>query len=196
MRADSLGRLTPAGWRALWHRGVRTVVDLRNDDEVGPDAAPRPDGLTTVRVPLDVAEDREFWREWQSGPQFGTPLYYRPHLERFASRNAEAVRAVARAQQGGVVFHCMGGCDRTGQLAMLVLSLVCVRAEAIAVDYALSAARRAEQPELDAFLAGRGTSARDVVVSTLAELDVAALLREGGLSDDDVAALRQRMLPL
>jgi hypothetical protein len=36
---------------------VRTVVDLRNDDEVAAGAAaPRPDGIPTVRVPLDGVE--------------------------------------------------------------------------------------------------------------------------------------------
>ena len=34
IRADSLGKLTPAGWAALQAYGVRTVIDLRNDDEV------------------------------------------------------------------------------------------------------------------------------------------------------------------
>jgi protein-tyrosine phosphatase len=28
--------------------GVRTIVDLRNDDERGPDAAPRPSAVTTI----------------------------------------------------------------------------------------------------------------------------------------------------
>jgi hypothetical protein len=71
----------------------------------------RPESIETVNIPLDVTEDREFWNVWETGPQFATPLYYRPHLERFPERNAEVVRAIALAQPGGVVFHCQGGRD-------------------------------------------------------------------------------------
>ena len=66
-------------------------MDLRNEDELRPDLV-RPAGLTTVHVPLDGVEDADFWDEWGTGPQFGTPLYYRPHLERFPERNAAVLR--------------------------------------------------------------------------------------------------------
>ena len=52
VRADALDGLSEAGWAALVEHDVRTVVDLRNDDEVGADAAPRPASVTTVRIPL------------------------------------------------------------------------------------------------------------------------------------------------
>src|SRR4051812_48830015 len=64
VRADGLNRLTAAGWAALWGHGVRTVIDLRNDDEVAAtaDAVPRPAALATIRVPLDDSADTAFWR--------------------------------------------------------------------------------------------------------------------------------------
>jgi protein-tyrosine phosphatase len=203
VRADALDRLTATGWQALLAHGVRTVVDLRNDDERGADAAPRPAGITTVHVAFDASEDREFWDVWASGPQFGTPLYYGPHLERFPERSAAAVRAIARAGPGGVAFHCVGGRDRAGQVAMLLLALAGVAPATIAADYALSGERltalyaaRGEEdqgPLLDSFLAQRGTTAASVIVALLAELDVEAHLRAGGLTGDDVAALRGRL---
>ncbi|MGI8921479.1 MAG: tyrosine-protein phosphatase [Solirubrobacteraceae bacterium] len=103
------------------------------------------------------------------------------------------VRAIARAEPGGVAFHCVGGRDRTGQIAMLLLALIGVAAEDIAADYMLSyerlRARSAAQGEQDqgplpeAFLAGQGTSADEVIVGTLTELDVGAHLRAVGRSD-------------
>jgi protein-tyrosine phosphatase len=204
VRADSLEQLTPAGWAALSEHGVRTVIDLRNDAERGPDGAPRPSGVTTIHVPLDGTDDREFWDVWDSGPQFGTPLYYRPHLDRFPERSVAAIAAIARAEPGGVVFHCAGGRDRAGQIAMLVLAVVGVAPEDIAADYALSAERlraryaaRGNEDEgtlLDAFLAGQGTSAREVILGILAGLDAEAHVRAGGLADADLAALRARLL--
>jgi protein-tyrosine phosphatase len=205
VRADSLAGLTAAGWAALRAHGVRTVVDLRNDDELATgDAAPRPDGIATVRVPLDGVEDTAFWDVWASGPQFGTPLYYAPFLERAPERTGRAVAAIARARPGGVAVHCVGGRDRTGLVAIVVLALLGVAPEHIAADYALSAPRLATRhaaagtdddgPALEAFLAERGTTAEALVVELVETLDHAALLRAGGLTPGDLAALLARLL--
>src|SRR5215207_4136872 len=79
VRADSLDGLTATGWAALMAYGVRTIIDLRNDDE------------------------RKFWDVWDSGPQFGTPLYYRPHLERMPQRSAAVLAGIAAAPPGEVL---------------------------------------------------------------------------------------------
>jgi protein-tyrosine phosphatase len=206
VRADGLDRLTAAGWSALLDHGVRTVIDLRNEQERerGPDLAARPAALTTLHLPLDGAKHRTFWSSWDTGPQFGTPLYYRAHLQRFPERSASVLAAIARAQPGGVVFHCVGGRDRSGQIAMLLLALVGVAPEVIAADYAVSYERLAglfaavgredEGPKLKAFLSDRGTSAEEVIATTLSSLDVESLLRAGGLAEQDLADLRARLL--
>jgi protein-tyrosine phosphatase len=188
VRGDAPDNLTPAGWDALLAYGIRTIVDLRNDDERIADAA-RPAGIATVHVALDGAEDTEFWSNWGTGPQFGTPLYYRPHLERFPERNARAIAAVARAEPGGVLIHCVGGKDRAGQIAMLLLALAGVAPEEIAADYCLSGDDQAE------FLASRGTSSTEVILSTLAEVDVERYLLASGVGASELAAVRDRMLP-
>jgi protein tyrosine/serine phosphatase len=204
VRADALDELTAAGWAALLAHGVRTVIDLRNEEERRGDAAPPPPELTTLRLPLDVVEDREFWDVWDSGPQFGTPLYYGPHLERFPERSAAVIAAIADAPPGGVAFHCGGGRDRAGQIAMLVLALAGVPVEAIAADYALSAERlparyaAREEPDqgpvLTAFLEEEGTSAGTVIAGLLGRVDVEARLRAAGLTGAQLAALRARLI--
>ncbi|HEX7299508.1 MAG TPA: tyrosine-protein phosphatase, partial [Solirubrobacteraceae bacterium] len=145
-------------------------------------------GVTTVHLALDGIEDTEFWDEWATGPQFGTPLYYAPFLKRFPTRTAEIVSAIARAAPGGVVFHCMGGRDRTGLVSMLVLALVGVAVEDIAADYAMTG------DVLHEFLASEGTSARELVLTTLATLDVEAYVRAAGATGDDLRALRDRLV--
>jgi hypothetical protein len=197
VRGDDPSRLTAAGWAALEAHGVRTIVNLRNDDELGPDAAPRPAGVTTVRVPLDCVEDREFWDVWGSGPQFGSPLYYGPFLERHPERVARAVTAIARADPGGgVLVHCGGGRDRAGLISALLLSLAGVPPEDVAADYALAAERVRDQEQravIDAHLAERGTTAPAVLRELIAELDAEAYLRGAGVSGRDVDALRARL---
>ena len=204
VRSDSLGELTEAGWSALVTHGVRTVIDLRNPGERGADAAARPTSITTVQLPLDAAQDREFWSAWEDDPGFGTPMYYRPHVERFPERSAHVIAAVARAKPGGVAVHCVAGRDRTGQITMLLLALLRVVPQHIADDYQLSASRlagwfaaRGEPdygPAFAAFLAARGTTARELVIATLAELDVEGQLLEAGLEADGLTRLRERAL--
>jgi protein-tyrosine phosphatase len=192
VRADGIDRLSAAGWAALEAHGVRTVIDLRNDDELGPDRAPRPGSVTTVHLALDGMHDREFWDVWQSGPQFGTPLYYAPFLERFPDRTAGVIAAIARAPAGGVLFHCGRGRDRTGLISIVVLSLAGVAPEEVAADYDLSV--DAEQdPELATYLRDQGTSAGEVIVTMLAGFDAEAYLRRAGLADADLRAVRERL---
>jgi protein tyrosine/serine phosphatase len=204
VRSDSLQRLEAQGWEEVGALGICTVIDLRNESEIGSDAAPRPGSIETANIPLDVAEDREFWDVWEAGPQFATPLYYRPHLERFPERSAAVLRTIATAPAGGVVFHCQGGRDRAGQISVLVLALAGVDPEAIAADYMLSDTRlrrlylsrgqEDEAPKIAAFLRDQGTTATELIVALLTEFDVEGTLRAGGLSEADLAALRARLV--
>jgi hypothetical protein len=66
-------------------------------------------GITSLHLPLDGIADREFWDEWASDWRFGTPVYYGPHLARFPERSVAVLEAIAAAEPGGVLFHCMGG---------------------------------------------------------------------------------------
>jgi protein-tyrosine phosphatase len=203
VRADSLQNLEARGWEEVEAYGVRTVIDLRNESEIGADAAPRPRSIETVNIPLDVTEARDFWDVWGNGPQFATPLYYGPHLERFPERSAQVIKAIATADPSGVAFHCQGGRDRAGQISMLVLALAGVEPAAIAADYALSDERlrplylsrgeEDEAPKIAAYLRDQGTTATNLIVDLLTELDVEATLLGAGLEPGDVTALRRRL---
>lgn len=224
VRSADLRFVTAAGWRAAERSGVRTVVDLRNDDEVRPQPAGPgptalggsaqftpvaggpsvPPGLRRVQLPLDGVEDTEFWRHLNAERLNGTPLYFTPFLARRPDRCAAAVTAVARAGPGGVIFHCGSGRDRTGLLALLLLALLGVPAEVIAADYQLSTeplralyarmGRADEGPIIERILAEKGTTARAAILATLDGFDARAYLLAAGVSADDLAALRARAL--
>jgi protein-tyrosine phosphatase len=185
VRARSLDHLGAEDWAALHALGVRTLIDLRNEGERA--AAPSPDGIEAFHLPLDGAEDREFWNEWAADWRFGTPVYYGPHLARFPDRSRAVIDAIARARPGGVLFHCMGGRDRTGMIAMLVLALVGVAPEDIAEDYERSAGLCADADAVAAGLSRAGTSARAELLRTLAALDLEPFA-------DVRATLRARLL--
>jgi protein-tyrosine phosphatase len=199
-----LQRLEARGWEEVEAYGVRTVIDLRNENEIGADASQRPESIETVNIPLDVTEARDFWDAWGNGPQFATPLYYGPHLERFPERSAQVIKAIATARPGGVAFHCQGGRDRAGQISMLVRALAGVEHPAIAADYDLSDERLRplylsrgevdEAPKIAAFLREQGTTASDLIVDLLAAVDVEVTLLDAGLEPRDITALRRRFL--
>ena len=173
-RARSLDHLDVDGWAALHARGVRTLIDLRNDDERG--SAPAPAGITALHLPLDGIADREFWAEWAADWRFGTPVYYAPHLARFPERSLAVLSAIAGAEPGGVLFHCTGGRDRTGMIAMLVLMLVGVAPEDVAADYERGAGAHPDAAAVAAGLAQAGTTARAELLRSIAALDLDALV--------------------
>jgi protein-tyrosine phosphatase len=204
VRSDAVDRLTRPGWDALVAHGVRTVIDLRNDDERAPDAAPRPELVTTLELPLDGTADTAFWSEWGSGPQIGTPLYYGPFLACFPERTAAVVGAVARARPGGVLLHCRAGRDRVGLATLVLLAVTGVEHDEIADDHGLSHERVSalaaalgepdQRADIEAELQRRGTTSREAILGLLAGLDAEAYLRGAGVDLDDLAALRSRLL--
>ncbi|MFD9941109.1 tyrosine-protein phosphatase [Nonomuraea sp. NPDC059023] len=205
IRSDNPERLTPAGWSALIAYGVRTVVDLRNPNERQGDQWARPTGLSTVHVPLDDADDTQFWTYLWDNKLDGSPLYYRIFLERKARQCAAAIAAVARARPGGVLIHCGLGRDRTGLIAMLLLALAGVSPHHIAADYELSIPRLPrlftalgiddQTADIQDILARKNTTARAAIHDALDGLDVADHLRTAGLSGQDIQAVRERLLP-
>jgi protein-tyrosine phosphatase len=144
VRADSVRRLTPAGWRALVDYGIRTIVDLRLSSEMEED----PPGAAPVDVvhvsffdEVSLEEQMAIAAQWFDAPDDVTAVRqgYLAMLERNAANVARAISTVARAGEGGVLVHCAGGKDRTGLVSALLLRLAGVPISDIAADYGLSA---------------------------------------------------------
>jgi protein-tyrosine phosphatase len=195
-------RLSDAGWAAAWAYGVRTVIDLRDPDEGPPDQAPRPAGITTVRTPLDPV-GTPFYEHWQKIDNLGSPLYYPAMLAEHPELVVTAVRAIANAAPGCVVFHCAGGKDRTGLLALVLLTLAGAAPEDIVADYLLTYDRmkprydelgvRDQLTAVTELLAAHDTTIEASLTSTIASLPLPDLLLENGLSETELAALSARM---
>jgi protein-tyrosine phosphatase len=212
VRADSLHQLTDEGWQAVVDYGIRTVVDLRMDEErEGDPPAGAPVDVVHVSLFDDdkaVFEEVEAAAEGAPDVASATREVYLLFLEHFKVNVATAIRAVATAPEGGVVVHCMGGKDRTGLVTALLLELAGVDDEQIAADYALSEERLRPRHEL--WFAEAETDAErerllriaqtpaSSIAGVLAELarrygSVEGYLRSAGLSAEALALARARL---
>lgn len=205
VRMEAPTTLTAAGWAAAWEHGVRTVLDLRAEDDAedDPDRVPRPAGITTVRVPLDPEPGTPFHDHWTPIDNMATPLYLPAVLAEYPDRVVAACRAIATAVPGCVVVHCSGGKDRTGLIVLVLLALAGAEPGEIIADYLLTFDRMKERyaalgvrDQLVAVserLAGHGTTIEASLGSTIEGLKLPDYLLANGLSEADLAALTARL---
>jgi protein-tyrosine phosphatase len=213
VRSDSVRQLSEAGWDAAVEYGIRTVLDLRFSQELDDDP-PSDVPLDVVHLSLLGEPDAERWAELdrraaaEPDAASATRFVYLEALEEHRQRFSDAVRIVAEAPSGGVLIHCMGGKDRTGLLAALLLRHAGVEIDDIAADYGLSERNLAERH--DRWLAEAESdeererlrrvlsSPADAMASVVTELerrygDVAGYLRAGGASDEVLELARARL---
>ena len=148
IRTDNVGSLNAAGRQAMVDYGVQTVIDLRSESEVSGSPSPFAMALLpAIDTPNSMAQATELSLTYLHLPLIddetwpalnevaGIQEVYLLMLERRQGAFARVFSAIAQAE-GGVVFHCFAGKDRTGMVAALMLSLAQVDADAIAADFA------------------------------------------------------------
>jgi protein-tyrosine phosphatase len=214
VRSDNVRALTDAGWRSLAEHGVQRIVDLRFPEELAEDA-PRDVDIDVVHISvLGEAFDQDYVAELDAHLQVVDDVAdhyawsYVDFLERYRDRFGAAFAAIA-GPDGPVVVHCMGGKDRTGLVAALLLRLAGVDRETIGADYALSSGNLApatmQWVEAAADSAERAKREKlshtpaEGMMRTLDEIerrygDVASYLRAAGLDEAQIERLRDRLV--
>lgn len=198
-RSENVDAITEKGWDDLHEAGVRTIVDLRQPAERARDTTRRPQWLTTTHVDLDGVENSEFWKDYWDNGLACTALYFLPHLGAMPERTGAVLSALAQPDQGGVLFHCLSGRDRTGMIAMVLLAIAGVEPESIVEDYletvrrgdALAAAmnRANPEPQIDELLARHSTTTEQSFRDALAGLDLPTLLSAANVPSGTVRTL-------
>ncbi len=199
-RAENIDLIQSSGWEQLKDTGIRTVIDLRQQEERDKDLQSRPDWLTVIHSDLDGVENEEFWRPYLAEGLESTSMYHLDHLKEMPERAAEALEAIVSAPEGGVLFHCKSGRDRTGLIALLLLSAVDTEPEAIVDDY-LETVRLGElrgrrlgrenpEPGLERLLQKHGITTEDSFRKAVRELEYPDFLQKTDLSDFSIQALR------
>ncbi|MEP6481275.1 MAG: tyrosine-protein phosphatase [Rhodoglobus sp.] len=193
--------LDAAGWQELESAGIKTLIDLRNPEEIA--TLPlRPAMVASVNLAIEDQTDREFMDKYLE--LLGSPAYFAENLRRWPTKVAAALSAVADAPKGGVAIHCAAGRDRTGLIVALILDLCGVdrvqilddyeRGVRETNDYLLSVPAPHERPRAPQQLAEALTKDRATLAELLDSLDLSAYLQSAGVDLDAQSRLRERLL--
>jgi len=136
-RSDALHHVSAGDVAALLEMGLERVIDLRSPAEVEHTGRGllAESGVEYVDAPVIP----ELGGEASGAPPGNdTAARYMWYLEVGRGAFVETFSALAEPVEGATVFHCAAGKDRTGVVAAMLLSVLGVRAEDIARDYALT----------------------------------------------------------
>lgn len=139
IRSASLHRLTDGGVDSFVAAGIRTVVDLRSEKECDEFRTPNMAAHGVRHVIAPVFQGDASPAAFSEGFAGFGPIY-----QSMLDTGAVAYRTLLEViadEDGGVLFHCAAGKDRTGVAAALLLDLVGVADDQIVADYAESAER-------------------------------------------------------
>lgn len=166
-RSDQLSQLTDEGLAQMQALGIKTIIDLRSEREI--EKSPNRDiGAAQTVVCNPSAETAELAASFQANakdedrllveslsqkmpedPYEGILVQYRRFANTDASIEAfaRAMQLVANPENAPLIFHCRGGKDRTGFLAMLILGALGVSEEDIVADYLVTRSNRAARTD-------------------------------------------------
>jgi protein-tyrosine phosphatase len=143
LRADSLHRLPPASQRTIIDYGIRTVIDLRNDNTIRQAPSVFASSSDVVYHHQNMLVNVRLAEESESPVPEERSMRIRASYTRVLGLRQPQIRETLAtlAAPGALpaLVHCAAGSDRTGLITALVLGIAGVPAETIAEDYALSA---------------------------------------------------------
>lgn len=206
LRSDGLHDLSDSDRSHLAALGLRTVVDLRSDEE----RAERVSSLTGLDVEVVALPI--------GGGQIDPDLDAMPTLREAyetivdagAPALASAINRLAEPDALPALVHCTAGKDRTGVLIALVLSMIGVDDETIVADYSISGPQlgqafaeqlgaaggfKIDDAALADMLSSPAGLLRDVFADVRARFgSVQQYLVSNGLADDAAATLRHHLV--
>jgi protein-tyrosine phosphatase len=139
-RSDNLRKLSePADLERFLGLDVHTVIDLRYPWEI--EQAGRVPDFPELRY-VNLSIEHQPYDQGALGNDFDPWRFladrYMEVAQDGAKEISEVLDVIADPGSGTTVFHCASGKDRTGLIAMLVLSLIGVSEENVLEDFSLT----------------------------------------------------------
>ena len=138
LRAGTLAYLEDWEIDFLIDYGVRTVIDLRTPVEADnePNTLTNRKEITCFNIPLLIGDLSQIPYQHEN-PYVLSDMYI--HI--FSANSnmiTEAVRQIANASPGTIIYNCSAGKDRTGVLSYILLALAGVSKEDIIANYQIT----------------------------------------------------------
>lgn len=136
-RSATLHELSPEDQKLLSDKNIKVIVDLRSPEEIADKPDTQIDGINNISLTLSVIEDAK-------------PVVYRglelPDLiecyQQLVAINLKETWSkifdLILNSDGGILFHCSQGKDRTGVVCAMILCALGVDKETIFNDYLLT----------------------------------------------------------
>ncbi|MDR1408644.1 MAG: tyrosine-protein phosphatase [Tannerella sp.] len=145
-RAQALDRLSDRDVEQMRELGIKTVIDFRDDVEVGKAPSRLPQGVRTVRLPIAVGSHASEAMRQMIRPAVFDSLQCVRFMEEanrlfvteFAAQYRAFFEVLLEAENYPVVFHCTAGKDRTGFAAAMLLGALDVDWNTVMEDYMLT----------------------------------------------------------
>ena len=140
-RSDKLNGVLKEEWEVIKKAGAKTIIDMRSEEEVKmfPDNCPK--DFNYIHFPL-VEDNLSFNNISSPSMQaFAESVAegYKNIVLSHGENLAEVINIIADSvKDGGVLFHCTSGKDRTGAVASVLYYMLGVSEEDIIADYEVS----------------------------------------------------------
>lgn len=209
-RSEAPDHLEDCEWDIIEKMGVRTIIDLRSEDEqkFAPYSAPH--SIERISYPLqqyekpasaDPLDEKDFAKA--AAAAFGKSLEegYAKMIEGAPSRMAALLEIIGeKLEKGAVLFHCTAGKDRTGVLSAVLYLLCGVEDADIIADYQVSATYllnhalfESVPAEMRSFLNSSPETMKSFL-ETAHRKDYLGLLQKNGLTQDTVDSIRKNLI--
>lgn len=154
-RSDTLGTLSAEDKEKLLSSGMTTIIDMRTEAEVkkAPDGTAELDGFDYEHFPITEG----------SGVPESLEAVPRSYMTIATAENMPKVMKTMAEAEGGVIFHCTAGKDRTGVVSAIILMACDADEDSIVSDYVVS--REYNKERLAAFLAAHPEVNRETVLA-------------------------------
>lgn len=195
-RSDKCESLSASDKKLLLDRDITTIIDLRSEQEAEtkPSAFSSDSDFIVFHYPIV---------EGMLPPNSleAVPVSYMEIAH--ADCVKEVFKTIADAN-GGVLFHCTAGKDRTGVVSAILLALVGVSDEDIVYDYAIS--REFNKQRLEAYLKEHTEIGKDIVLANEKSMygflrmlrekhnSVDQYLRDIGISEYEIQELKSKLI--
>lgn len=148
LRSDEVGYLSEEDIMFLKEYGVKTVIDLRTENELEQIPNPFENEQSIKFHHISLISQTMIQEMTENFNTVSMDVNYVNTLEKEKRSIAKVLKVIHESEDGCILFHCSAGKDRTGLIAMLLLGIAGVDHQDIITNYEPSFANISHNPRV------------------------------------------------